>query len=153
MLSVGEMMRHDIAVVPPDTPVRRVIEVMVDTGVEAVLVIDGRRRVVGLIGDEQLVAGLHEGRNRPWWRQLVADGDESWPDQSLFALVAAELMLRRVVTVDPSTPVASAVRLFDECAVNVIPVVDHGILVGAVFRSDLVRRLLLPHPFGHPAET
>ena len=77
----------------------------------------------------------------------------AWRDESLFDLAAAELMLRRVVAVDPTTSVRSAIRLFDEYGVNVIPVVDHGNLVGAVFRSDLVRRLLLSDPFGHPAET
>jgi CBS domain-containing protein len=145
-------MRQDIAAVAPDAPVRRVMQVMVDAEVEAVLVVDRRGRVVGSIGDEQLVAGLHGGRQRPWWR-LVADGREVGPDESGLALVAAELMLGRVVAVDPSTPARTAVRLFDEYAVNVIPVVDRGILVGAVFRSDLVRRLLLPFPFGHHAET
>jgi CBS domain-containing protein len=153
MLSVGEMMRHDLATVSPDASVRRVIEVMVDTGVEGVLVVDGRGRVVGSIGDEQLVAKLHAGRNRRSWRQLVAAAGASWTDEGLFDLAAAELMLRRVVAVDPTTSVRSAIRLFDEYAVNVIPVVDHGNLVGAVFRSDLVRRLLLSDPFGHRAET
>lgn len=153
MLSAGEMMRYDVAVVPPHAPARRVIEVMVDMGVEGALVVDGRGRVAGSIGDEQLVAGLHAGRNRPWWRQLVADGGELWTDERLFTLVAADLMLRRVVAVDPFTPAMSAIRLFDEYAVNVIAVVDHGIVAGALFRSDLIRRLLLPNPFGHPAET
>jgi CBS domain-containing protein len=153
MLSVGEMMRHEIAVVPPHVPVRRVIEVMAGTGVEGVLVVDGRGRVVGSIGDEQLVAGLHAGRNRPWWRQLVADGREFWTNEHLFNLVAADLMLRRVVVVDPVTPATSAIRLFDEYAVNVVAVVAHGLLAGAVFRSDLIRRLLLRDPFGHTAET
>jgi CBS domain-containing protein len=61
-------------------------------------------------------------------------------------------MLKRVVAVDAATPATSAIRLFDEYGVNVMPVVDRGILVGAVFRSDLVRRLLLPHAFGRRAE-
>lgn len=153
MLPIGELMRHEIAVVPPHAPVRRVIEVMVDTGVEGVLVVDGRGRVVGSVGDEQLIAGLHASRNRPWWRQLVADGGLSWTDERLCTLAAAEVMLRRVVAVDPAMSATSAIRLFDEHAVNVLPVVGHGILVGAVFRSDLIKRLLLPHPFGRPAET
>ena len=152
MLSVGEMMRHDIGVVPPHTPVRRVIEVKVDAGVEGVLVVDGHGRVVGSIGDEQLVAGLHSGRVRPWWRQIVATRGELWRDEPLFTLVAADIMLRRVAVVDPFTPATSAIRLLDEYAVNVVAVVDHGLLAGAVFRSDLVRRLLLRDPFGHTAE-
>jgi CBS domain-containing protein len=152
MLSVGEMMRHNIGVVPPHAPVRRVVEVMVDTGVEGVLVVDGRGRVVGSIGDEQLVARLHAGRNLRSWRRLVAASGAPWTDESRFDFVAADLMLSRVVAVDPGTSLRSAIRLFDEYAVNVIPVVDHGVLVGAVFRRDLVRQLLLPDSFGHPAE-
>lgn len=153
MLPIGELMRHEIAVVSPDAPVRQVVEVMVDTGVEGVLVVDGRGRVVGSVGDDQLVAGLHASRSRAWWGRLVADGDESRAQERLSSRAAADIMLRRVIAVDPATPTTSALRLFDEYGVNVMPVVDHGMLVGAAFRSDLVKRLLLPHLFGRPAET
>lgn len=153
MLPIGELMRHEVAVVPPDAPIRRVIEVMVGMSAEGVLVVDGRGRVVGSVGDEQLVAGLNAGRDQSWWRQLVADGGVSWTDQRLFTLVASEIMLRRVVVVDPATSAMSVLRLFDEHAMNVLPVVDRGILVGAVLRRDLIERLLLPRPFGRPAKT
>jgi CBS domain-containing protein len=153
MPPIGELMRHEVAVVSPDAPVRRVVEVMVDAGVEGVLVVDGRGRVIGSVGDDQLVAGLHASRSRSWWGRPVTDGDESRADERLSTRAAADVMLRRVVAVDPATPAASAIRLFDEYGVNVMPVVDRGTLVGAVFRGDLVRRLLLPHPSGRPAET
>jgi CBS domain-containing protein len=153
MLPIGELMRHEIAVVSPEAPVRRVVEVMVHTGAEGVLVVDGRGRVVGSVGDDQLVAGLHASRSRAWWGRLVADGDEARAEERLSGRAAADVMLRRVVAVDPATPATSAIRLFDEYGVNVMPVVDHGILVGAVFRGDLVKRLLLPRPLGRPAES
>jgi len=153
MRPIGELMRHEIAVVSPDAPVRRVVEVMVDTGVEGVLVVDGRGRVVGSVGDDQLVAGLHASRSRAWWGRLVADGDEARAEERLSGRAAADIMLRRVIAVDPATPATSAIRLFDEYGVNVMPVVDHGILVGAVFRGDLVKRLLLPQPLGRPAKS
>ncbi len=57
-------------------------------------------------------------------------------------------MLRRVFPVDPATSATSAARLFDEYGVRVMPVVEHGVLVGVVFRGDLIRRLLLPYAFG-----
>jgi CBS domain-containing protein len=126
---------------------------MVHTGAEGVLVVDGRGRVVGSVGDDQLVAGLHASRSRAWWGRLVADGDEARAEERLSGRAAADVMLRRVVAVDPATPATSAIRLFDEYGVNVMPVVDHGILVGAVFRGDLVKRLLLPRPLGRPAES
>ncbi len=151
MLAVGELMRQDIAVAHPDAPVRRVIELMVDMDAEAVLIADGRGRVIGSIGDEQLVAGLHASRHRSWWRQLVADGGATWADERL-SLTADDIMLKRVIVVSPMTAAVAAIRLFDEYAVNILAVVDGGSLVGAVFRADLVRHLLLPHPFGRPAE-
>ena len=66
MLPVNKLMRHEIVAVAPDAPVRRIVEVMVDTGVEEVLVVDERGRVVGSVGDDQLVAGLHASRSRSW---------------------------------------------------------------------------------------
>jgi CBS domain-containing protein len=151
MLPISELMRHEIASVSPDAPVRRVVEVMVETGVEEVLVVDGRGRVVGSVGDDQLVAGLHESRRRSWWGRLGAEDDG--PEQRLSSLATADIMRRRVFPLDPATPATSAVRLFDEYGVSVMPVVDHGILVGVVFRGDLIRRLLLPYAFGRPART
>jgi CBS domain-containing protein len=152
MLPVGELMRQDIAVAHPGAPVRRVVELMATLDVEGVLIADVRGRVIGSIGDEQLVASLHASRHRPWWRPLVADGMTSWVDERLITLTAGDIMLKRVVAVSPPTTALAAIQLFDEHAVNVLPVVDSGALVGAVFRADLVKRLLLPHPFGHPAE-
>jgi CBS domain-containing protein len=62
-------------------------------------------------------------------------------------------MLRRVFPVDPATSATAALGLFDEYGVRVMPVVDHGVLVGVVFRGDLIRRLLLPYAFGRSART
>jgi len=153
MLPISELMRHEIAVVPPDAPVHRVVEVMVDTGVEGVLVVDGRGRVVGSVGDDQLVAGLHASRSRSWWGRLKAEDGGAGPERRLSGLAAADVMLRRVFPLDPATSATTVVGLFDEHGVNVMPVVDRGILVGVVFRGDLIRRLLLPYAFGRPART
>ena len=153
MLPISELMRHEVASVSPDAPVRRVVEVMMDTGVEEVLVVDARGRVVGSVGDDQLVAGLHASRSRSWWGRLGADDDGTGPEQRLSSLATADIMRRRVFPLEPATPATSAVRLFDEYGVSVMPVVHHGILVGVVFRGDLIRRLLLPYAFGHSART
>jgi CBS domain-containing protein len=153
MLPISELMRHEIVAVAPDAQIRRVVEVMVDTGVEEVLVVDGRGRVVGSVGDDQLVAGLHASRSRSWWGRLRADDGGARPEQRLSSLAVADVMLRRVFPLDPATPATAALGLFDEYGVRVMPVVDHGVLVGVVFRGDLIRRLLLPSAFGGPARS
>jgi len=144
--SVGEMMRarDDIAIVSKDVLVRRVVQLMVDVDVESVLVVDGYRRVVGSIGDEQLIARAHA--RRAWsWRHLFAERDFE-PDPRILDLSAGEVMLRRVVPVRPELPLVSALRLFDDHSVNVLPVVADGQLKGALFRCDLVRQIFHPMP-------
>jgi CBS domain-containing protein len=152
MLPISEVMRHEIASVSPDAPVRRVVEVMVETGVEEVLVVDGRGRVVGSFGDDQLVVSLHASRSRSWWGRRRGD-DDGGPEQRLSSLAAADVMLTRVFPVDAATSATSAAQLFAEYGVNVMPVVDHGVLVGVVFRGDLIKRLLLPYAFARSART
>ena len=152
MRPISELMRHEIASVFPDAPVRRVVEIMVDTGVEEVLVVDGRGRVVGSVGDDQLVASLHASRSRSWWGRLGAD-DGGGPEQRLSRRAAADVMLTRVFPVEAATSATAAARLFVEYGVNVMPVVDHGVLVGVVFRGDLIKRLLLPYAFARSART
>jgi CBS-domain-containing membrane protein len=143
MLAVAELMRRRVAIAPPEACLGRIIELMVDMGLEGVLIMDARGRVVGTVGDEQLVARLHASRHRPWWRQLVADGGASWSNGHLSTATAAEVMLRRVVTVVPTTSAVAAIRLFDEYAVNVLPVIDgRQTVLGAVYRRDLVQSLL-----------
>jgi CBS domain-containing protein len=66
-------------------------------------------------------------------------------DGRLASLTAADVMLRRVVVAPPTLTVTAAIRLFDEYAVNVLPLIDDGVLVGALFRGDLLRRLVLPN--------
>jgi CBS domain-containing protein len=144
--SVGEVMRtrEQIAVVGADAPVCRVVEVMVEAGVEGVLVVDGRGRVVGSIGDEQLVARANARQTRSWWRHFMDQDDDYWGVDDMGNLAAGEAMLKRVVSVSPALSLAFAIRLLDDHAVNVLPVVYGGRLVGAVFRSDLVKRLFRP---------
>ena len=134
-------MRHEVAVVVPGAPIGYVTELMAERGLEGVAVVDGRGRVVGTVSDEQLVRRLNARRARPWWRKLAADGDE--PDGNAGDVTAGEAMLRRVVTTSPALLVTAAIRLFDEHAVNMLPVIDHGRLVGVVYRGDLVRQLLV----------
>ena len=136
--------RDEIATVSADAPIRRVVDVMAAAAVESVLVLDERGRVVGSVADDQLVARARRFLNRPWWRDLLTADGEPGKDDGLFYMTAGEIMLKRVVPVTPALSAESAITILDEEAVNVLPVVYAGRLVGALFRRDLVRRVLQP---------
>src|SRR5260370_5606437 len=125
MLPISELMRHEIVAVAPDAQIRRVVEIMVDTGVEEVLVIDGRGRVVGSVGDDQLVAGLHASRSRSWWGRLRSDDGGARPQQRLSSLAAAGLMLRRGFPLGPPPPPTAALARLHECGGGGTPGARH----------------------------
>ena len=142
--SVVGMMRtrQQIGVVGKDVPVRRVVQVMVEANVEGVLVVDGRGRVVGSIGDEQLVRRANAPDAQAW--RLLLGRRYVAPSNGILDLNAGDVMLTRVVPVSPDLASVSALRLLDDHAVNVLPVLDEGQPIGAVFRCDLVRQMFHP---------
>jgi CBS domain-containing protein len=53
--SVGEIMTHEVCTVHPDTPLTRVLQVMVDTRDRSLPVVDAKNRLVGMISRGDLV--------------------------------------------------------------------------------------------------
>lgn len=71
-----------------------------------------------------------------------ADADDSLSDDARAALTVGDVCTRRPLTVTPADPVFRAVRRMAAIDVGRLPVVsaeDHGVLVGLIRRSDLVK--------------
>ncbi len=50
-----------------------------------------------------------------------------------------DIMRKRVVTVDPDTPIKNAAQLMADKKIGCVPVVDDGALVGLVTTTDILR--------------
>jgi CBS domain-containing protein len=50
-----------------------------------------------------------------------------------------EIMQRRVVTVDPDTPIKEAAHLMADKKIGCLPVLSDGTLVGLVTTTDILR--------------
>jgi CBS domain-containing protein len=108
--------------VTPDTPVAEVAHVIAQRRIGAVMVLDGRGGVLGIVSERDIVRAL---ATRP-------GGIEGQR--------AEDLMTREVVMVGPQTPVDAALRIMDEHYFRHLPVVDSaGGLLGLVSVRDLVR--------------
>jgi CBS domain-containing protein len=108
--------------VTPDTPVAEVAHVIAQRRIGAVMVLDGRGGVLGIVSERDIVRAL---ATRP-------GGIEGQR--------AEDLMTREVIMVGPQTPVDAALRIMDEHYFRHLPVVDAaGALLGLVSVRDLVR--------------
>lgn len=158
--TVGEIARPDVPVVRRDAGLADVLDAIVATPLNAAIVVDEPRRVVGVVTDAELLRRLspedHPGVVRVLMSRLpfvhLSPEEKTRLAQAL-GTTAGELM-------DPSAPVLRAdASLGEAIAVmlrerrQILPVVDRdGQLVGAVDRADLLRALVALEPPRPPPE-
>ncbi|GAA3336529.1 CBS domain-containing protein [Amorphoplanes nipponensis] len=141
--TVRDVMTTAVVTVAEHAPYREVVDLLVGNRFSAVPVVDGSRRVTGVVSEADLLrkieyAGaeaprLFEGRRRRGER-VKATGR-----------TAGDLMSAPPVTVLAGTSLPAAARLMDAEGVKRLPVVDDGgRLVGIVSRGDLLKVHLRP---------
>jgi CBS domain-containing protein len=129
-----------VLTVSPETPLKDVAAILAEHGISGVPVCDAGGRVLGVVSEgdilfkEQGVRERHGGA-LAW----LVDGSR-WQDTSkASARTAGEAMTSPAITITQERPAAAAARIMLDRAVNRLPVVRDGVLVGIVSRSDLVR--------------
>jgi CBS-domain-containing membrane protein len=137
-LTVGDVMTREVITVDPDAGFRQIADLLVNRGLSAVPVIDGRGAVVGVVSEADLLPKLEYADRQPHHPLAArrtrtlrrkADGDR-----------AADLMTVPAVTIGPEVSISRAARMLEAARVKRLPVVDDdGRLIGIVSRRDLVR--------------
>ncbi|SCG44885.1 CBS domain-containing protein [Micromonospora halophytica] len=136
---VGDVMTRDVATVGEETPYRQIVDTLIRRGISAVPVVDGFRRVLGVVSEADLLHKVERAGN-PDERRVFEGRRRRTAREKADALVAKELMTAPAVTTLPESTLPAAARLMDREAVKRLPVLDDlGRLVGIVTRSDLLR--------------
>ncbi|SCG41687.1 CBS domain-containing protein [Micromonospora coxensis] len=136
---VGDVMTRDVVTVGEETPYRQIVDTLIRRGISAVPVVDGFRRVLGVVSEADLLHKV-ERAGSPDERRIFEGRRRRTAREKADALVAKELMTAPAVTTFPGSTLPAAARLMDREAVKRLPVLDDlGRLVGIVTRSDLLR--------------
>ena len=148
--AVGDVMTRDVPSVHESATIEDVFTLLVSSAHKRVVIIDDKRRVVGIIADSDLISKVSR-ETWPGVMELLVSkvpierigGPARKHIQRLHARFARELMTRDVITVREEMPVASALALSAERRVKRLPVVNaQGELVGIVGRTEMMRALL-----------
>ncbi len=122
-MSVSDVMSRWLVTVNPKASVREAAKAMNELGVGSVLVVDDNGRLVGIFTERDLV-------------RVVAEGG------SLDDPVERH-MSRRVISVEPGTPLLEASDTMIRHGIRHLPVVDReGRPLGVLSLRDLCQRLL-----------
>ena len=141
---VRDVMTTDVATVGEDTPYREIIDVVTGRHVSAVPVVDGFRRVLGVVSEADLLHKV-ELIGQPHQRRVFEGRRRRSARVKADAALARDLMTAPAVTTNADVPLVSAAKLMGREQVKRLPVVDElGRLVGIVTRSDLLKAHLRP---------
>jgi CBS domain-containing protein len=143
---LATVMRRDVPRVAHETPLGEVLQTIVSTPVQRALVVDASGKLLGVVGDEELLdrvtPGLRRGALRSLMRRLPFTHSSSPAEQHSRATRAADLMTP-VATAREDQSLRDAIAPMMKAPHKLVAVVDaSGKLVGAVDRVDILRGLV-----------
>jgi CBS domain-containing protein len=138
LMIVEQLMSRDVVTVSQETSLKDAAALLSRHGISGVPVCDAAGQVLGVVSEADILL-KEEGRDPEGglFSWLFQRDDESLAKAA--ARTAGEAMTSPPITIEPGRPVSEAARLMTEQAVNRLPVVAEGKLVGIVTRADLVR--------------
>ena len=139
---VSDVMTREVVSVHEGTSFKDVVAMLEKYRVSAVPVVDAESKVVGIVSESDLLAKVVAG-SEPKARVRGGHSTRVETRRKSKAETAGDLMHSPAVTIRPEVSVVHAARTAAIAHVRRLPVVDrHGVLVGIVTRSDLLRVFL-----------
>ncbi|MFE6970647.1 HPP family protein [Isoptericola sp. NPDC057653] len=133
----ADIMTTAVATVGPDARVEDALRQLGDRAVTALPVVDGDRRLVGIVSEADLLASGVARDPRATLRRDDAPG----ADPALVETRVGDVMTRAVITAAPNQDVAALVGTMLAHGIRSVPVVLGSRVVGMLSRSDVVRAL------------
>ena len=132
--------------VPLKYTIREAVDVMSLHQVSDLMVVDENNKFVGVLSEGDLIrAGM------PKFEELVAQGSmtagfEIFQDKgkTLANSPIEPLVIKNAIVVSPNDDVLAAASIMVSKQIRRLPVVDNGILVGTISRTDVCRAVLKP---------
>jgi len=141
-IAVADVMSRDVVAVSPDTPVTKAARLMLERAVPGLPVVDAQEAVVGVLGEHDLLVRLAPRRPRRWWHLLVDSEQLASEYRKAVGDTVGEVMTEPAATVSATAELATVLRIFEDPAVDLVPVVQGTRMVGAVSRPGLVGALV-----------
>ena len=97
-------MSRDVAAIHSETPLHQVASVLLEWGLPGAPVVDSEGCVIGVVGEDDLLARLRPRGRRRWWQVLAGPDDLAKEYRRATGITAGEVMTHPAVTVTPALP-------------------------------------------------
>jgi len=142
-MNAADIMTPNVITVGPDTPLDRLVALMLENRISGVPVMEGDA-VVGLVSEGDLLRRVELG-SEPRRSHLLEVLSSTTPLAAEYARThgrkVSEVMTTNVITIEDTTPIAEIAQLLESRRIKRVPVLRDGKLVGIVSRANLLRAL------------
>ena len=141
MLQIRDVMSRPALTVHPTTPLKEVARLLLEHRISGLPVVDSVGTVLGAVSEADLLLkeqGPEHVSHRHFARLLGESAETRAHLAKLDATTAGDAMSTPAITITGDRPIAEAAAVMSSRAVNRLPVVDDGVLVGVVSRADLI---------------
>ena len=141
--TLAALMKTDVYTVSPNTPVVEAMELFASKGISGAPVVDENRRVTGFVSDGDIMGCLADqvpAFKTSW--SFVVERDNADFDATLrkaMALPVSEIATKRVISVNVSDDLGEVARVLSEGHLKKAPVLENGVMVGIINRSNITR--------------
>lgn len=146
LVTAGDVMTRDVAVVHPETSLLEAVKLMASRRISGMPVTDKAGAIVGMLSEGDLVR-WHEGYSdkQMRWLDMLADGFDLAP-VFIEGIRAQHFTVKAVmspgaISVTEDTPARDIASLMYSKGIKRVPVMRGDTMVGIVARSDLIRAL------------
>ena len=140
-MQAREMMSTPVITVTAEASLKEVAELMIARGVSGVPVVDGDGRPLGMISESDFLARDEFNRRSGVFERL---GETLGSGTRQHGRTAADLMVAPLITARPDAQVRELAQLMATHAINRVPIVEDGRIIGMVTRADVLRTLTRP---------
>ena len=139
-MRAADIMTRNVVSVSPETPASRIVTLCLTQGTGGVPVVDRDHRIVGIIGQGNLVRGPEDSaERRALWLHLLAAGMAGREQLAQSgALTADQIMNPDVVSTTEAAPIEEIAQLLVDHDIDLLPVVHEDRLIGIIGRSDVL---------------
>ena len=143
-MKASDVMTRTPVTTSPDAPLEDAVNLMLQTRVSGLPVVDAKGAVVGILTEGDLLRRVELGTARlraGWLATFLAPGRAARGYVRTHGRKVSEVMTTDVVSASVDTPLSEIVALMETQQIKRLPVLQKGRLIGIVSRADLLRAL------------
>ena len=128
MRTVAAILKHkgsEVTTIEPTATIARVVDILADRRIGAVLVIDRADKLLGIVSERDIM------------HSIAANGART------LEMTAGQVMTRNLQVAHPATTVAEAMTMMTIGRSRHLPVMDQDVLVGLISIGDVVKARIM----------